>query len=483
MIRRNTASQVIYLPALLLKADGAAVTSGATIVVAKDGTEASSAGTLDHYANGVWKYTPTQAETDAAIVGLVLTATNASPVVVNLVTTGADTGAVALGALTTLGTNAPSNWINAGAIASNAITDAKIASDAITAAKIASNAITDAKIASNAFTAAKFAAGAFDAVWTVATRTLTAISDSSGVTTLLSRIIGTLATGTHNPQSGDSFARLGAPVGASISADIATRLAASSYTAPPTAAANADAVWDEAIADHLTAGSTGASLNAAGSSGDPWTTTLPGSYTGTQAGKILADILADTAVLPASFPSNFASLGINSSGHVSRVVLVDTTTTNTDMRGTDSALLASSYTAPPSAEDNATQVRTELDIELGRIDATISSRSTFAGGAVDSVTGAVGSVTSPVTVGTNNDKTGYALTQSFPSNFASLGINSSGHVSRVVLVDTTTTNTDVTAVAAEVGKIPRGASAIAAGGNATRTKVSADGTTLVEAIT
>lgn len=32
----------------------------------------------------------------------------------------------------------------------------------------------------------------------------------------------TLATGTHNPQSGDSYARLGAPAGASIAADIAT---------------------------------------------------------------------------------------------------------------------------------------------------------------------------------------------------------------------------------------------------------------------
>ena len=62
---------------------------------------------------------------------------------------------------------------------------------------------------------------------------------------------------------------------------------------------------------------------------------------------------------------------------------------------------------------------------------------------VASVSGAVGSVTDPVTVGTNNDKTGYSLTQSFPTNFASLGINSSGHISRVTLVDTTTTNTDM----------------------------------------
>ena len=64
-------------------------------------------------------------------------------------------------------------------------------------------------------------------------------------------------------------------------------------------------------------------------------------------------------------------------------------------------------------------------------------------GAVGSVTGAVGSVTAAVTVGTNNDKTGYSLTQAFPANFAALGINASGHVSRVTLVDTTTTNTDM----------------------------------------
>ena len=76
---------------------------------------------------------------------------------------------------------------------------------------------------------------------------------------------------------------------------------------------------------------------------------------------------------------------------------------------------------------------------------TISTSQTITSvsGSVGSVTGAVGSVTAGVTVTTNNDKTGYSLTQAFPSNFASLGINSSGHVSRVTLVDTTTTNTDM----------------------------------------
>jgi hypothetical protein len=49
--------------------------------------------------------------------------------------------------------------------------------------------------------------------------------------------------------------------------------------------------------------------------------------------------------LSQAFPANFATLGINGSGHVSRVTLVDTTTTNTDMRGTDGAALASAWTA------------------------------------------------------------------------------------------------------------------------------------------
>ena len=66
------------------------------------------------------------------------------------------------------------------------------------------------------------------------------------------------------------------------------------------------------------------------------------------------------------------TVDINASGHVERVVLVDTTTTNTDMRGTDSALLAAS--APTNFGDLAITV-----------------------------------TTGQVTVGTNNDKSSYNL--------------------------------------------------------------------------
>jgi hypothetical protein len=72
---------------------------------------------------------------------------------------------------------------------------------------------------------------------------------------------------------------------------------------------------------------------------------------------------------------------------------------------------------------------------------TTSFTATFTGnltGSVASVTGAVGSVTAGVTVTTNSDKTGYSLTQAFPTNFSSLGISAGGHIT---LVDTLTTYT------------------------------------------
>lgn len=62
----------------------------------------------------------------------------------------------------------------------------------------------------------------------------------------------------------------------------------------PTVGQIADAVWDEVLSGHLTSGTTGNALNAAGSAGDPWSTTLPGAYTGAQAGKVLSDVLVDT---------------------------------------------------------------------------------------------------------------------------------------------------------------------------------------------
>jgi hypothetical protein len=68
----------------------------------------------------------------------------------------------------------------------------------------------------------------------------------------------------------------------------------------PSAATIADAVWDEAIAGHAAAGSTGEALGAAGSAGDPWTTALPGAYGAGSAGKLVGDNLNATVSSRAS---------------------------------------------------------------------------------------------------------------------------------------------------------------------------------------
>ena len=146
MIRRNVASQWLYFPQLVLAADGTAVTSGATLTVAKDGTGSASAGTLAHVANGVWRYQLTQGETDCAMIGSILTATNAIPVVLNVVTTAADTSAVALGAATPANVTTSQGFITAllpaalvsgridasvGSMSANTLAAAALATDAL----------------------------------------------------------------------------------------------------------------------------------------------------------------------------------------------------------------------------------------------------------------------------------------------------------------------------------------------------------------
>jgi hypothetical protein len=115
----------------------------------------------------------------------------------------------------------------------------------------------------------------------------------------------TLQVYTSFPQTGDAFA-FGAPPTVAAIADgvwdeaIAGHVGAGSTgealdaaSAGADPAAIADAVWDEAIAGHGTAGSTGEALTAAGGAGDPWITPLPGAYALGTAGQIIGELLAD----------------------------------------------------------------------------------------------------------------------------------------------------------------------------------------------
>lgn len=100
------------------------------------------------------------------------------------------------------------------------------------------------------------------------------------------------------------------------------------------------------------------------------TTGAVGSVTGNVGGNVVGSVGSISGV---SFPSNFAALGINASGHVSRVTLVDTTTTNTDMLtaagirtavGLASANLDTQLDALPTNAELATAITTGLTTAL-----------------------------------------------------------------------------------------------------------------------
>ena len=194
----------------------------------------------------------------------------------------------------------------------------------------------------------------------------------------------------HTVQTGDNFARIGAPIGASISADLADvptvsefnarTLVAASYfdpaadtvatvttltnlptipanwltaagitasaldgkgdwntTTPPTAASVADTVWDEAQADHVAAGSFG--IIATEIAAIP-TTAMRGTDSAALASVATEARLAELDA--ANLPTDIAAIP------------------TTAMRGTDSAALASVATEARLAELDAANLPTDI---------------------------------------------------------------------------------------------------------------------------
>jgi hypothetical protein len=82
-------------------------------------------------------------------------------------------------------------------------------------------------------------------------------------------------------------------------------------------------------------------------------------------------LVAYDGVVPADLPSNFAALGINASGHVSRVVLVDTLTTYTgntpqtaDHTASVAAILADTGTDGVVVASHTAAAKTEINAEV-----------------------------------------------------------------------------------------------------------------------
>lgn len=284
-----------------------------------------------------------------------------------------------IGDFNDLGTNAPANWINAAAIAASALNGKGDWNVGKTGYALASNGLASVT------------------AWTV---------DVTGnITGNLSGSVGSVTTAVETDSASRTASKATAgeirsAVGLG-SANLDTQLG--DIDAAADVAAGILATLTEDVSGlRFTEKALEEAPTGSGGGGDDAATIYSYFADGSRSDIFKADVsgLAEKTDLP----TNFAAMEINASGHVSRVVLVDTTTANTDMRGTDSA-----YTGTPP---------TQAEIYTY-----------FADGTRPNIFKA--------------DVSGLVETGDLPANFSALGINGSGHVSRVTLVDTTTENTDM----------------------------------------
>lgn len=152
---------------------------------------------------------------------------------------------------------------------------------------------------------------------------------------------------------------------------------------PPTAAAIADAVWDETTSGHSTSGTAGAAIIAAGSAGDPWSASLPGAYSSGTAGNIIgnridaaissrsshsaADVWSVTTRTLSSFGSLVSDIVSGVWGAATRTLsafgFTVTASSVTDKTGYSLA------TTPPTAA----QIRSEIDSNSTQLAAIIAN--------------------------------------------------------------------------------------------------------------
>ena len=175
-----------------------------------------------------------------------------------------------------------------------------------------------------------------------------------------------------------------------IDATISSRLASGSYTAPPSAATIAAAVWDYLSATATTVGSLGKRI-VDFLTGDAFARL--GAPAGASVSADVAAVKADTAAiklktdtLPAS-PAAVGSAMTLTSGERTAIAneveaqIIDETDSEKVLTAiTDKIASVNPDLSGLTLSAIASAVRTELTTELARIDATISSRSTYAGG-------------------------------------------------------------------------------------------------------
>lgn len=262
---RNAASPPrIAIGPVVQASDGAVQTSGVSVKVKPEGGAASAGSGTISYEEGIVAYVPTQGETDYTAFQLIAYKTGCIPAAVTVVTSASATA----GKVVLSGETHTSAVIPTVTTLTNAPSDSSGTTTLLTRLSSARagylDNINNANLASVPAFPSNFASLGINASGHVSRVTLA----------------DTITTYTGNTvQTGDAYARIGAAGSgltslAQASAWTSTRagyvdnlsggpvMLAASYSAPPSAATIADAVWDEDIATgHQTENMAGWSLN------------------------------------------------------------------------------------------------------------------------------------------------------------------------------------------------------------------------------
>lgn len=341
---KNTGSQIVGAQ-MVSASDGSAFTGAVTAYVTGDGGTQSvgsvGSGACTHEGNGFHTYTPSQAETNYNHISFTFIGSGAVPASVQVYTI--PEALATASALATVDSNV------------DAILEDTGTTLPATLATIAGYIDTE--------------------IGTIITNLATAQSDLD------------IITGTNGVLIDDTEA---AALLASINAEVDTALA--DYDAPTKAELDSGlAAIPGAVRTELT--------TELGRIDVAISTRLAGaSYTAPDNASIAA-ILADTNELQTNQGNWLTATGFSTfdpaTDTVAHVTLVDTVTTNTDMRGTDNALLAASYTAPDNASIAAILVDTA---EIGAAGAGLTAlASASALTTVDAVVDAIKAKTDQLT--------------------------------------------------------------------------------------
>jgi len=358
-MKKNVASQSVGCQ-LVSKTDGSAITSGTTTVyVTGDaGTQATGSvgsGAATHEGNGYWTYNPSQGETNYDLVAFTFVNTSAINSTVQIYTSFPQTG---------------DNYARLGAPSG-----ASVSADIATVAGYIDTEVSAIKTKTDFLPSAT--AGAAGGLFIAGSNAATTVNFTGNLSGSVGSVTGAVGSVTGN-------------VGGNVTGSVGSVTTVTSIV---------NGVWDEAISGHLTSGTTGAKLNSAASAGDPWSTSLPGSYTSGQAGYILGTNLNATVSSRATQTSvdtidDFVDTEV-SAIKTKTDQLTFTTANRVDAQvfGIQNNAITAASIATDAIDSDAIAASAVTEIQSGL--------STF------------NAASDTVTVGTNNDKTGYALTSAY----------------------------------------------------------------------